>query len=244
MLLMVIVRKKLSKLRQELLPYSEIEVYQFGELLVIERDHPDRLDGYTLVTRPAFAYPNGAYDDEDLPYIPFDEAYEVTACMAARMRIRSQFKPDEKLITGLTAELDQGMIELYELNEGYLNLHFFPPGSLIVIKRQPTTGCINAMSMLKAMLADQSKVDAVLSTVSLEGFNLLLYRSQPEEADWDPPSGVYVMPGVGSLCYAGLQGFLSVLDEIREGNLMDHPLCHNLRAGDWAMDYTVDRLKK
>ena len=42
-----------------------------------------------------------------------------------------------------------------------------------------------------------------------------------------------------SLCISGL---MSVMSEIRPMNDLRHPLCDNLRQGDWMMDYVSNRL--
>ena len=36
---------------------------------------------------------------------------------------------------------------------------------------------------------------------------------------------------------------MSVLSGIHSNNDLGHPLCENLRQGNWLMDYTVNRLK-
>lgn len=40
-----------------------------------------------------------------------------------------------------------------------------------------------------------------------------------------------------------LTGVVTVLSEIRVINDLGHPLCGNLRDGDWLPDYIVGRLK-
>lgn len=44
-------------------------------------------------------------------------------------------------------------------------------------------------------------------------------------------------------CYCVTVGVLSILSKIRANNDMGHPLCSNLRDGDWMMDYMSGRLK-
>lgn len=34
-----------------------------------------------------------------------------------------------------------------------------------------------------------------------------------------------------------------MLNDIRERNDLGHPICHNLREGDWLPQYLADRLK-
>ena len=38
-------------------------------------------------------------------------------------------------------------------------------------------------------------------------------------------------------------GVKFVLDEAVAGGDLGHPLCENVRQGDWLMDYSVNRLK-
>jgi len=38
-------------------------------------------------------------------------------------------------------------------------------------------------------------------------------------------------------------GVMSVLSKIRAKNDLGHPLCNNLRDGNWMCDYIVNRLK-
>lgn len=35
---------------------------------------------------------------------------------------------------------------------------------------------------------------------------------------------------------------MSILNKIRASNDLGHPLCDNLRRGDWLLDYTANRL--
>ena len=37
---------------------------------------------------------------------------------------------------------------------------------------------------------------------------------------------------------------MSMLQPVRDNNDLGHPLCDNLRAGDWLAGYTVNRLKQ
>jgi glycogen debranching enzyme len=54
---------------------------------------------------------------------------------------------------------------------------------------------------------------------------------------------VYSVPRYGQLVYAGLQGWVSLLNKIRSANDMGHPLFDNLRQGNWQMDFIVERLR-
>ncbi len=64
-----------------------------------------------------------------------------------------------------------------------------------------------------------------------------------EEQDDGNGGGVYVVPGAGALVYCGFQGIMSMFSGVRDNNDLGHPICDNLRAGDWLMGYTVNRLR-
>lgn len=82
--------------------------------------------------------------------------------------------------------------------------------------------------------------ESIASRLSLAELNQVLYRCEAEERE--DGGGCYDVPRWGPLKYAGLQGLMSVLAEIRPKNDLGHPLCDNLRAGDWMIDYVSGRL--
>ena len=47
---------------------------------------------------------------------------------------------------------------------------------------------------------------------------------------------------LGQSNYATI-GVVSVLESVRSSNDLGHPLCHNLRGGDWLINYTINRLR-
>lgn len=55
--------------------------------------------------------------------------------------------------------------------------------------------------------------------------------------------GIYTLICVYFRQHYTLAGVVSVLSEIRVINDLGHPLCGNLRDGDWLPDYIVGRLK-
>uniref|UniRef100_A0A665URJ1 Glycogen debranching enzyme n=1 Tax=Echeneis naucrates TaxID=173247 RepID=A0A665URJ1_ECHNA len=80
----------------------------------------------------------------------------------------------------------------------------------------------------------------IMSRLTLADMNMLLYRCDAEERE--DGSGCYNVPSWLPLKYGGLQGLMSVMAQIRPKNDLGHPLCENLRQGDWMMDYTANRL--
>ncbi|KAF7652312.1 hypothetical protein LDENG_00098520 [Lucifuga dentata] len=80
----------------------------------------------------------------------------------------------------------------------------------------------------------------IMSRLTLADMNMLLYRCDAEERE--DGGGCYNIPSWFPLKYGGLQGLMSVMAEIRPKNDLGHPLCENLRQGDWLIDYISSRL--
>ena len=87
------------------------------------------------------------------------------------------------------------------------------------------------------MSAHVSKLVAA-GALSLSAFNRALYRCTPEESV-EQDGGPYDVPGHGQLVFCGLQGVVNVFDRLRPQDNLGHPLCHNLRQGNWLLDYQV-----
>uniref|UniRef100_A0A4W4E6Z0 Glycogen debranching enzyme n=1 Tax=Electrophorus electricus TaxID=8005 RepID=A0A4W4E6Z0_ELEEL len=83
-------------------------------------------------------------------------------------------------------------------------------------------------------------LEFLMSKLTLAELNMLLFRCDAEERE--DGGGCYNIPSWMALKYGGLQGFVSVLSDIRPSNNLGHPFCDNLRQGDWMLDYISSRL--
>ncbi|XP_041417474.1 glycogen debranching enzyme isoform X2 [Xenopus laevis] len=81
---------------------------------------------------------------------------------------------------------------------------------------------------------------SIAAKLSLADLNQVLYRCDAEEQE--DGGGCYNIPNWTPLKYAGLQGLISVMVDIRPKNDLGHPFCDNLRCGDWMIDYVSNRL--
>uniref|UniRef100_A0A7N6FJH7 Glycogen debranching enzyme n=1 Tax=Anabas testudineus TaxID=64144 RepID=A0A7N6FJH7_ANATE len=86
----------------------------------------------------------------------------------------------------------------------------------------------------------QKPLAQLMSKLTLADLNVLLFRCDSEEQE--DGGGCYNIPGWETLKYAGLQGLMSVLADIRPNNDLGHPVCANLRQGDWLIDFVSNRL--
>ncbi|XP_044753239.1 glycogen debranching enzyme [Coccinella septempunctata] len=133
-------------------------------------------------------------------------------------------------------------------NEIALKFKNFQPGSIVIIKVSLPRAVSEAVAEVRK-LADQfsstqeTDFKRVIKKLELRDLNRVLYRCDQEERDEGKGFDTYDIPNHGKLVYAGLQGFISLLSEIRPMNNLGHPMCENIRQGDWMIDYIYQRLK-
>ncbi|KAM6908602.1 glycogen debranching enzyme-like [Lycodopsis pacificus] len=108
---------------------------------------------------------------------------------------------------------------------------------LIQFSLQYQTGCLPEQSTPPIL---NKPLKIIMSKLTLADMNVLLYRCDAEERE--DGGGCYSIPSWLPLNYGGLQGLMAVMAEIRPKNNLGHPLCDNLRQGDWMMDYVSNRL--
>ncbi|GFS37714.1 glycogen debranching enzyme [Trichonephila inaurata madagascariensis] len=127
------------------------------------------------------------------------------------------------------------MIESAGLSEdGYNEIDFvhFPPGSVIVLR----------ISLDPDSRAAILRIRSCVSQFGYPDLNKVLFKCDAEERDEGKGRGAYNLPEYGDLVYCGLQGVMSELMNIRLEDDLGHPLCDNLRQGNWLPDYISSRL--
>ncbi|KAH9488900.1 hypothetical protein Btru_058327, partial [Bulinus truncatus] len=90
---------------------------------------------------------------------------------------------------------------------------------------------------------DKCHFRAIVSKLTFADLNRILFRIDQEERDDCYEFGAYRVPNSGPLVYCGLKGVMSLLSVIRPNNDLGHPLCSNLREGNWLPEYIANRLK-
>ncbi|GIY67804.1 glycogen debranching enzyme [Caerostris darwini] len=153
------------------------------------------------------------------------------------------------------------MIENAGLSEdGYNEIDFihFPPGSVIVLRVSLDAESRAAILRIRTCVSQfgyrmrsysgtvlkrgTHDFESILSHLTLGDLNKVLFKCDGEERDEGKGRGSYNLPGYGDLVYCGLQGIMSELMNIRLEDDLGHPLCDNLRQGNWLPDYIASRL--
>ncbi|KAF5292269.1 hypothetical protein FQR65_LT11232 [Abscondita terminalis] len=144
--------------------------------------------------------------------------------------------------------------EVFELGQNQnsnvvqLNFKNFKPGSVVAIKVSLQKNVDESIKNLRKLMLSFSRnkstdLKKIIDNLNLSDLNRALYRCNEEERDEGKGFGAYNIPNFGSLVYCGLQGFMSLLSNIRPNNDLGHPMCGNLRDGNWMIDYVSQRLQ-
>ncbi|KAJ3616638.1 hypothetical protein Zmor_011773 [Zophobas morio] len=178
-------------------------------------------------------------------------------------RVLSNFKRDKNFINGIKEvkvclqthlQVNDHNIKMFQsssfVENGalktlvYVTPENFIPGSVFIIKTKVSA---EAEKALKSLTLPLNKNDLLLNSIkelSLIELNFILFRCAREEEVEESGNSTYYVPNFGSLTYAGLQGFITVLKNIALTNDLGHPLCTNLRQGLWAAGYIINRLSR
>ncbi|CAO3599483.1 unnamed protein product [Absidia cylindrospora] len=225
--------------------YGQVHVHQENDYLLVHRHHPGSQDGYLLIARTAF--PNASTGISPIILRKTQAEYVFGASLKMDALDPKHDDDDNKAyLTGLPSHVDTlpppELASKQDDKGDYIQVilddHLFTPGSIMVLK----TSIGDVYEETKRMVTQLD--DDVIKDLDLIDVNVALYRCEAEEMEYTGGDGVYAFPGDGKLIYAGLQGFMTVLEPIIVNNDLGHPVCDNLRQGKWALAYTVNRLDK
>ncbi|XXG94514.1 hypothetical protein Hte_000771 [Hypoxylon texense] len=227
--------------------YDETHIHHEDQYITVHRVHPESRKGYFLIAHtayPGYGNGNGAFSAVHLGGTKARHLgswmLEVNASEEAKREVES----DKKYLRGLPSRVvDVPGIRLeVKSDETVITVRDkFPPGSIALF--ETWIPAAEHSSGLDTYVTSGAK--EVMAELDLIDLNFLLYRCDAEERDGSSGrDGTYDIPGYGKIVYAGLQGWWSLLKDIIRDNNLAHPLCQNLRDGQWALDYTVGRLER
>ncbi|CAG2116623.1 unnamed protein product [Medioppia subpectinata] len=229
------------------------------DTVAVTRHNPITHESVVLVARTAFHKPN---DPKASPYLnplridglidkilfetrmtgePEDDFVRNKQFINGLQEFRSDLKSDIPLE-------DSEMIKANRIGDSYeIIFTQFPPSSVIAFKVSFSSYHLNAVQktnqLIQQLEDNKSDINVLISKLSLNDLNFVLFRCNHEEAD-DISGGAYGLPTMGQMNYCGIASVIYYLRHIRTENDLGHPLCGNLRDGNWLMDYIVNRLKK
>lgn len=207
-----------------------------------------------LVAFTAFSPPGEGGGRREVRALRFEgELQEVALELSLRRRERPPREPADRAayITGLAeyealvrralAPAAAASLRTVRQEGAHTVLEFgdFAPGCVLALRVGPRAAHRAALQALAAPL----RLREPLAELELADLHALLYRCDAEEREAGGP-GAYEVPGWGALPYAGLQGVVSLLEELAPRDDLAHALCDNLRAGDWLLEYTAARVER
>jgi len=157
------------------------------------------------------------------------------------------FVKDTEVINGLShwqADVTTGSADLVKIisdgSDGNLRIDLddMTPGSFIVLEIEPLEVYRDAFTNLRNL--DTCELNTIVLEMSLLDIQYALFQCDQEGQE--SGYGSYNIPGWGHTHYCGLAGLVPILDSMRPGNDLGHPLAANLRSGDWLMEYITARL--
>lgn len=227
--------------------YDETHIHHEDQYITVHRVHPQSRKGYFLIAHtafPGYGNGNGAFNPVHLTGTRARHLGSWMLEVDTSEESKKDFLDDPKYLRGLPSrviDLPGIRIEV-KGDETIISVRDrFPPGSIALFETwipaaEHSAGLDNFVT---------SGAKLAMADLDMNDLNFLLYKCEPEERDFsDGRDGVYDIPGYGKLVYAGLQGWWSLLKDIIKDNNLAHPLCQNLRDGQWALDYTLGRLER
>ncbi|KAM5362364.1 hypothetical protein ACJZ2D_012569 [Fusarium nematophilum] len=227
--------------------YDETHIHHEDQYITVHRVHPESRKGYFLIAHtafPGYGNGNGAFSAVHLTGTKARHLGSWMLEVDASEETTKQVLSDKKYLRGLPSRVKDVPGIRMEIKGDDTTITVrdkFPPGSIALFETwipaaEHSSGLDNYVT---------SGAKAAWSELTLSDLNFLLYRCDAEElAESDGRDGVYDIPGHGKLVYAGLQGWWSLLKDIIQDNNLAHPLCQNLRDGQWALDYILKRVRR
>lgn len=236
-------RQELNCLHQRIVAegMNAIEVYHADDLIMVERINPHTLRGVLLLARTAFvpgATPLGISEQVQDWLAHIREHFQLGPLLAASIEVHEGVAKaaddrmetlDCKVRVMTRAEISRDDPDLSPLLQGQ--------GSILLYEFGPRDEPVSL---------DLQEALEIIRRCDLYDLNVLLYRCASEDNDHDPPYGTYNVPGYGDLVYGGLQGFMTVIEQMERAGSGPGigPLADNIRSGDWLIDYLANRLDR
>ncbi|XP_034479824.1 glycogen debranching enzyme isoform X4 [Drosophila innubila] len=251
--------------------FSQVYVDQMDpNVVAVTRHSPTTHQTVILVAHTAFGYPSPNAGATNVRPLRFEGVLD-EIILEANLTMKSDkpfdrpapFKKDEHVINGFTQfqlslqeHIPLSKSQVFETssyvdgNNTQLNFANLRPGTVVAIRVSMHASARNSFDRLQKITnvlrvesgSQCADLQAIVSKLDLPALSRALFCCDQEERDLGLGGSAYDIPNFGPIVYCGLQGFVSLLTEISPRDDLGHPLCNNLRDGNWMMDYIADRL--
>lgn len=244
--------------------FDQVFVDQMNpDIVGITRQNPISHESFILVAHTAFGYPDQNAGATNVKPLTFEGKLVEIYCEVEIQNIKNQpysrpsdFVKDSSFINGLDEYEVKIRKHIQPVDSNIFNktptilgestqLEFvnLKPGSFVVVRVSPHDAVSDKFMKLNEVVDDLlcergskfQEIKDIVAKLSLVDLNLVLFCCDQEERDRGFGFESYDIPGYKRLEYAGFQGVLSLLSDIGPNNDLGHPLCNNLRNGDWMI---------
>lgn len=235
--------------------YSEFNADQCGKLILLNRYNPTTLRSVFCCAFTSFS--SSFYENKEID-VPGKISKVILACSLVPSDIKTPTHSDSYIVGSNISELkiysDEECKTLFTYKEkitekgdaiSRVKFSRVPSGSIIIFDVcLPDYVSVSFSSF--GSIGKNNEFECALANLSFVDYNYLLYHCNQEELDFtDGKSGVYNIPYYEEVPYAGIYGFVHVLNSIRNcSDFTNHPFYRNLLEGNWAIDYTLARIQR
>jgi len=117
----------------------------------------------------------------------------------------------------------------------------FTPGSIVMFEVEPFDDIKNYVNQISEMTTG---FDRIIDKMSHNTLNYVLFCCENEQQTYNFSYQNYNVDDWRSLVYCGLMGIALPMQSIKSNNDLGHPICNNLRKGDWLLRYISSRLER
>ncbi|KAI1280935.1 Glycogen debranching enzyme [Halotydeus destructor] len=243
-------------LRLGLEGYTQLFVDQVdGNVIAVTRHNPKNLKSVLLVARTSFTKQD-ANETGFIRNITVSGKINEILFEAKMTGSPDNYSKNGSVINGiqgfcgeLKEHLDVSQSEMVTVTsaqgENSIGFKRFTPGSVIAFDVSLEDAHLDAINQLKKIsstaMAAGSELCNMVAKLNLDDLNHVLFRTDQEEKD-EHGTGVYEIPNFGRFNYCGLAGLMIHWKDIRTTNDLGHPICGNLRDGNWLPSYLSGRL--
>ncbi|KAK6459322.1 glycogen debranching enzyme [Scheffersomyces xylosifermentans] len=230
------IRKDLAAESEDILRDHEMYIHHEGQYITIQRQNARTGKGWFLIARPKFS---GREGHQTLSPVILSGT-TVKSEFSYTLKVTGEYKDSDSILAGIPTKVEEIPSPDIEFNgkESIIRVNdSFTTGSIAVFSTE-----IPGVDLSLDKFVKEGAVEASID-LDLYDLNALLYRCSAEERDASfGKEDVYDIPNYGKLVYAGLEGWNSALKHVIWQNDLGSAICDHIRAGEWALDYIVNRL--
>ncbi|KAM9969320.1 hypothetical protein ACTFIR_001149 [Dictyostelium discoideum] len=257
------IRSLLSKIHLELScnGFDEIHIHQDGNLIFIQRYSPKLNESIFMVAHCSFSNHQQQQQQQDNDkelHVPCKISQFLFGAKITNTHInRNDWNTNTTKLNGIEVDCEihyhdkvlNQFCQIHEYNNENgalcttLKLNNFKAGSILFFRGEIPKPNIESIRKIEQLILDENnQLCKSFDNVDLIDMNVLLFRINEEEKQVIGHGAYHVQNPVGELSFCGLQGFVTELNQIAKHNDLGNQLCENLRKGNWAIDYIINRL--